>query len=178
MTFEHDTFVILDAPAPIAQEVKAVQQRYGDDVLSSIPVHITVAGSTGVGVLDPSQGDHEAFAVLRAIAAETAPIRASFGKVLRFPNTDIFAFTLNDEGPLYSLHERIAKSGLRFKPSQFRFTPHCTIYSRSPVSDADAAELLSLQILGEFTLDMMSLYLVDKIPGRHIRRFKLRGNKE
>ncbi len=177
MRFQYDTFVILDVPAPIADQVKTIQQHYRDEVLCSIPVHITVTGSSGVGVFDPEQEVEEAFDVLDVIAAETAPIRASFGKVLRFPNTDIFALTLEDDVPFFSLHESVAKSGLRFMPSQFPFTPHCTIYSRSPVPDVDAAELLSLQVLGEFTLDMMSLYIVGKIPGKHLRQFKLRGNQ-
>jgi 2'-5' RNA ligase len=158
--------------------VKAVQQRYRDEVLSSIPAHITITGSGGVGVFEPEQEDKEAFAVLDAIAAETAPIRASFGKVLRFPNTDIFVFTLEDERPFFSVHARIAKSGLRFKPSPFPFKPHCTLHSRSLLSDADAAELLSLQILDEFTLDTITIHVVDEIPGKHLRQFRLRSHKE
>src|SRR6266849_6409101 len=151
----------------------AIRKRHRDEFRSSLPAEITLIGSSGVGVFDAAQDPEAAFATLDAVAAETAAIQACFGSVLRFPNTDIFVFTLQDERPLRALHERIAKSGLTFTSSPFPFTPHCTLRSRSPISEEDAAELLSLKVLETFVLDTMSVYLLREPPAVLLHRIKL-----
>jgi 2'-5' RNA ligase len=175
MRFDADTYVVLDVPEPAASQVMAIRKRHRDEFRASLPVEITLIGSSGVGVFDAAQDPKAAFAALDAIAAETAPIQACFGSVLRFPNTDIFVFTLQDESPLRALHERIAKSGLSFTSSPFPFTPHCTLRSRSPVSDEDVAELLSLQVPESFVLDTMSVYMLRMPPAVLLYRVELTG---
>lgn len=175
MRFDSDTYVVLDVPEPIAGKVMAVRKRHRDEFRSSLPVEITVAGSNGVGVFDPEQDVEEAFAILDALAAETPPIQAAFGEVVRFPNTDIFVLTLGDEMPFRALHERVATSGLRFRPSPYRYMPHCTLRSRSPVSDEDASELLSLRIPDRFVMDTMIVYMMDKVPLTQLHSAKLTG---
>ncbi|HZY44484.1 MAG TPA: 2'-5' RNA ligase family protein, partial [Anaerolineae bacterium] len=124
MGFDFDTYVVLDVPMPVAAQVMAVRERHRDEFRASLPVEITVVGSSGIGVFDPTQDSAVAFATLDYMAAEIVPIHASFGKVIRFPDTDIFVLTLNDERPFRALHERIAKSGLRFLPNSFPYKPH------------------------------------------------------
>jgi len=176
MRFDYDTYVVLDMSMPVAQQIMSIRERYRDWFLKSLPVEITLTGSSGAGVFDPQQDPEEAFSVLDAIAAETAPIQASFGKVLRFSNTDIFVFTLEDERPFRALHERIAKSSLRFKPSPFPYKPHCTLRRLAPVSEEEATELLSLRIPGRFMLDTMSIYMLDKLPMTLLHQVKLTGS--
>jgi 2'-5' RNA ligase len=178
MKFDYDTFTVLDIPSPIAKQIMAIRERHHDWFLKSFPIEITLIGSSGVGVFDLSQDPEEAFATLDAIAVETVPIQASFGEVLRFPNTDIFVHTLQDEEPFRALHERIAKSGLRFKPSPFPYKPHCTIRRRSPISKDEVAELLSLRISESFVLDTMSVYMLDKLPMSLLHRVKLAGKRD
>jgi len=98
------------------------------------------------------------FPILDAIAAETKPIHASFGPVDRFPGTEIFFLTLQDEQPLHELHRRIASSPIRFKPCPFPYRPHCTLRDRVPISDEEVADLLALEIQGSFVLDTLSVY--------------------
>jgi len=119
-----------------------------------------------------------AFATLDTIAAETAPIEASFGTVRRFPGTDIFVLLLRDEASFHALHQRIATSGLRFERNPFPFEPHCTLRSRSPISEEEAAELLSFRIPGSFVLDTLSVYLLDRLPMTLLHRVKLAGGKK
>jgi 2'-5' RNA ligase len=175
MKFDYDTFTVLDIPNPIAGRIMAIRERHHDWFLKSLPVEITLIGSSGVGVFDPTQEPEEAFAILDAIAVETPPIQASFGEVLRFPETDIFVHTLQDEEPFRSLHERIVKSGLLFTPSPFPYKPHCTIRRRSPISEDEATELLSLKISECFVLDTMSVYMLDRLPMSLLHRVKLAG---
>jgi 2'-5' RNA ligase len=173
--FEHDTFVCLDLPEPKASEVLAIRRRHRDEFRSALPAEITVAGSSGNGPLEPGQDPEHVLAVIDDIAATTPPIRAEFGPVLRFPGTDIFVFTLRDEVPLRDLHQRIATSGLRFRPSPFPFSPHCTLGSRSPVSDAEADQMLSLTPPGAFILDAVAVYVLAGLPLTTLHRTRLTG---
>ncbi len=158
MTFPANAYVVLDIPSPFAKRVLAIRERQRDPFRWSLPAETTVSGSNGTG---PIATDEDAVRVYRAldrIAAETAPINASFGPVRRFEGSDVFYLSFVDEAPLRTLHERVAKSGLRFSPVPFAFDPHVTVRTRSPVSDADAADLLATRVPGEFTLDTLSLY--------------------
>jgi 2'-5' RNA ligase len=176
LKFDYDTYVVLDLPEPIAAQIVALRHRQHDWLLNSLPAEITVAGSSGVDPFDPEQDPDPAFRTLDAIAANTAPLQASFGTVLCFPNTDIFVFTFQDEAPFRALHERIATSGLLFQPSKFPYKPHCTLRRRSPVTEEEIAELMSLRLAGTFTLDTMSVYMWDRLPLTLLHRVKLSDN--
>ncbi|HZO75160.1 MAG TPA: 2'-5' RNA ligase family protein [Ktedonobacteraceae bacterium] len=104
-------------------------------------------------------------------------VRACFRSVIRFPRTDIFVLTLEDEAPLRSLHQRIITPAISFETNRFPFQPHCTLRSRSPVSPEEAAHLLSLapSSLGSFTLDTLSVYTLEHLPMTLLYRAKLTG---
>ena len=173
MGFPADTYICLDVPMPVAQQIMDIRVRSHDTFRASLPVEITLAGSSGTGVFDVMQDEKMAFALLNAIAAETEPLQVTFGKVLRFPSTDIFVLTLTDERPFRVLHERLASSGIRFQPSPFPYTPHCTLRSRSPISEEEVAVLLSLRISQSFLLDTLSVYMLDTLPMTLLHRVKL-----
>jgi quinol monooxygenase YgiN len=152
------TYVVLDIPPPFADAVLEHRRRYGDASRWSFPADTTVSGSSGTGPLSIDQELEEVTRVIGRIARETRPIRARFGPVRRFEGSDVFYLSFEDEAPLRGLHERIARSGLRFEPSPFPFTPHCTIRTSAPSSDDDLRELERIRIDGEFVLDTLSLY--------------------
>jgi hypothetical protein len=77
--------------------------------------------------------------------------------------------------PFRLLHERLNTSGIRFGPMPFPFNAHCTLRSRSPVSDEDAAELLALMMPGLFVLDSLSVYMLDGLPMTLLHRVSLTG---
>ncbi len=173
--FETDTYAVLDVPEPFASAVMAIRVQHRDDLRSALPAEITVAGSSGVGEFEPGQNPDEVFATLDHIARDTAPIEASFGSTLRFPGTDIFVLTLEDEQPFEALHRCIAKSGIRFKSCPFGFMPHCTLTSRSPISDDEANDLLRVRIPGKFVLDTLSVITMPP-PMPLLHRVKLTGS--
>jgi 2'-5' RNA ligase len=158
MMFETNAYVVLDVPEPFASAVMGVRRRHRDEFRSSLPVEITVAGSNGVGELEADQTSEDVFALLTAIASDTKPIEASFGPVERFPGTEIFFLTLEDERPFRELHGRIVGSAIRFKPCPFPYQPHCTLRDRTPISDEEVADLLAVEIPGSFVLDTLSVY--------------------
>src|SRR5687768_1419205 len=99
-------YFVLNLPAPASTRAMEVRRAQKDTFRMALPVEISIAGSTGVGVLDATQDLPQAYAILDRIAADTAPIETSFGPVVRFPGTDIFAFTFENDGELKSLHQR------------------------------------------------------------------------
>ena len=173
--FDFRTYIVLDVPSPTADAVEAIRERY-DIVTASLPVEITVAGSSGMGTIDPSQEPAAAYALPAAVARETPPIRASFGPVHRFAGTDIFVFTLADEEPFQQLHDRIKRSGIRFGSNPFPFRPHCMIRQGPPVDEATANELLAEAVPGSFVLDALSVYVLRRSPATVLYRTSLSGS--
>ena len=156
--FPANTYIVLDVPPPFADRVLAIREAQQDFFRWSLPAETTVSGSSGTGPIAQEEDLEHVRQVLDRIAAETAPIKASFGPVRRFQGSDVFYLSFADETRLRELHERIARSGLRFFSAPFAFTPHCTVRTRSPVADQDAADLLATSVPGEFMLDTLSLY--------------------
>ncbi len=150
--------IILEIPEPLAGEVRSVQDRYAYGQGAPLPVHITLAGSNGLGELELHDGAGAILPILDAIARASAPVAASFGPTLRFPGTDTFALTLMDENPVAAVHRAIAESGLRFGPTPFPFKPHCTLTSGTRRTDDEVADLLATRIRGTFVLDVLSVY--------------------
>jgi hypothetical protein len=153
-----NTYVVLDIPSPFAERVLAIREREQDQFRYSLPAETTVSGSSGTGPLAADEDLDRVIAVLDQVASGTRPIKSSFGPVRRFPDSDVFYLSFADERPLRALHQRFAASGLRFQPTPFPFGPHCTLRTRSPVTDGEAAVLFETVIDGHFTLDTLSLY--------------------
>ena len=173
--FEFDTYIVLDVPPPFAGYVMDIRERHQDVFRASLPVEITVAGSSGVGVVEPGQAVQEVFSRIDEITSQTSAFDAEFGPTIRFEGTDIFVLTLVDETPFHELHWRISQSGIHFKPSLYPYKPHCCLRSRSPVTEAEAAELLGVHISGQFRLDTLSVYRLKQLPMDLLYQTKLSG---
>jgi 2'-5' RNA ligase len=157
-------YFVLNIPPPFADRVMGIRRSQKDNFFASLPVEITLAGSTGVGVVDQAQNLPDAYKALDAIAEDTAPIETAFGKVVRFPGSEIFALTLEDDEPFAKLHQRIVKSGIKFHQSPHRFQPHCTLSNKVPLTKAAEQQLLALRVPGRFTLDALSVCRLDRPP--------------
>jgi 2'-5' RNA ligase len=174
--FAAETYLCLGLPSPVAEQVLSLRRTHGDAFRAALPAEITVAGSGGLGVVSPGQDPPAVFAALDRVAAATPPIAATFGPVIRFPNTDIFVLTLVDERPFRALQERLAASGIQFAHSPFPFTPHCTLRSHAPVSMAEASSLLSVRIAERFMLDSLTAYALTGVPMTRLHGSALTGS--
>jgi hypothetical protein len=154
MNFTHPTYVILPIKPPISDQVLTLRERYGYPL--AIPVEVTVAGSSGVGVLAPDQDPAVVVEILENIASSTRVFRTEFGDVRRFPGTSIFWLSLKDESPFRTIHQRLKESGIHFQPSPFPYQPHCTLQD-SPRKEQEAAELLNLRVSGTIVFDEIAL---------------------
>ncbi len=158
MAMPANTYVCLDIPRPFADRVLEVRGRQHEVLRWSLPAETTVCGSNGVGPLASDEDPERVRTVLDRIAAETASIQVEFGDVRRFPASDVFYLSFRDEAPLRALHDRIARSGLRFASVPFPFEPHCTLRTAATISRQEADALLATRIPGAFVLDSLSLY--------------------
>lgn len=176
MGFHHESYIVLDIPEPVKEKVYDIRNYHKDKLRASLPVEITLAGSSGVGVIETGQDKEFVFNTIKNIAMNTTPILTSFKDVLRFPGTDIFAFTLKNEEKIRLLHNKIIKSGIKFKPNKFPYKPHCTLRSRTPINEDEVKEIMATRLLDEFVLDTISIYMVDKIPLSRLYTVKIFGN--
>ena len=55
MDFKHDSYIVLDIPSPVKEKIYEIRNYHKDTLRASLPVEITVAGSSGVGVIEPGQ---------------------------------------------------------------------------------------------------------------------------
>ncbi len=145
--------------------------------MNSTVVEIGIVGSSGMGGFDPSQDKKEAFTLLDEIAAETAPIKTSFGKVSRFPDTDVFFLALKNDEQFHALHKRIVNSDIRLTENPYPYKPHCTLFQLSSASEKTVNEILSLRVEGTFVLDTLSVYLHDTPPLTRLHHVKLTGER-
>lgn len=158
MPFPFDTFVVVDMPAHVEDHVRRIRTAYGS-ARQFLPVEITVAGSSGVGVFDVTQEPDEALRAVERIARATAPFPLGFSQVTRFPESGVFYYQIADPAPLVTLHEQITTSGLRFKPNPFPFSPHLTIDTFDDATADLERELLALPLpAGPFPVMSLSVY--------------------
>ena len=151
------TYIVLDVPEPQASAVMSIRRAHRDLFRAALPVEITLTDS-----IDPLQDPDDAFEALEKVAAESHPIQTSFLNAHRFPDSDTFVMRLADEMPFRDLRTRIILAGIAFHPSEHAFIPHCTLRTRSPVSDEDARQLLGTEIPGPMVLDRLSIYTLTR----------------
>ena len=163
-TVAPQTYAVLDLPEPIATKVMEIRRKHNDEFRMALPAETTVVGSGGLGCFKAGTSLTEITQTVDRVSAETAPIRTSFDRVVRFPNTDIFVFVFADDSRLRGLQDRIAASGLQFEDNPWPFTPHVTLRSRSPVTEEEAASLLEETIREPFELQQLSVYQLAQDP--------------
>lgn len=174
--FDQNTYIVLDLPEPVSSTIHKIRAELGDDFQASMPNEITIVGSSGVGVIAKDQDPDEFFKIINEIATSTPPITVSFGKAHRFPGTDIVVMKLKDETLIRSLHQRFVDSGIKFQDTDFPYEPHCTLWSKSPLTDQKMEELSKLSVEGAFTLQALSVFAMPP-PGKLLHTVQLSSDK-
>lgn len=175
MSFERDTYIVLEMPAPLWQSVAAVRAHYGSP-LATLPVEITITGSSGVGPFYEDQDAATAFKTCDQVASHISPITMTIRSIRRFPNTGIFYFEPADPQPFVHLQNTFIGAGLKFRESPFPFTPHCTVVTFADPSEQLIRELLSLPVPnGRFVLSDLAMYSLDGYDCRLLHKARLCG---
>jgi 2'-5' RNA ligase len=172
-------FILVELPSSIAEQIRAINERYDPKLARYKPPHITLTGSSGAGPIPPSVPLKAMRAAVEPIAKTTAPITLSFQRPQRFMQTDIIVLPIDPHGPIRVLHDRLLNSGLPFTRSRYTFSPHATL-SLYPSRDSKSLrELLDVRIPEPFVIDSIQLYHTrDPQPSRKLLELQLTGGPE
>jgi len=171
-------FVVIDARGPAGERIHAIQHAYDPKLANYLPPHLTLAGSSGVGPIDPKTSRERLREVLGEIAASTAPMTLAFKAPIRFMQSDIIVLPLDHHGPLRDLYERIATSGLAFQPARFSFTPHVTLSFFRTLTAPQRRELLAVRLEEPLVVDHIRCSLTDEpLPPRALFELPLTGDR-
>lgn len=135
--------------------IRALQQRFDPKLARESPPHITVTGSSGVGVVPPDVPRARVLELLAPVGVVTPPLALPFGPPERFPGTNIVVLPLDPHGPVRLLHDRIARSGLPFARAKFTFTPHATLSFYPTLTPDVLRELLAVRVREPAVIDRL-----------------------
>jgi 2'-5' RNA ligase len=171
-------FVVAELTGRAREEVAAVQQWADPKLANGSTPHITLVGSSGVGPIAPDTPVARLRELVAPVAASTPPITVHFGAPMRFMQTNIIVLPIDPHGPLRTLHERIATSGLRFARPRFAYSPHCTLSFYQTQTPELQRRLLSVRIDAPVIIDRLQFYYsLDPQPARKVLELAL-GAKE
>ena len=115
----HGIYIVADLGGEQGDRIAALQARLDPKLAALGRPHVTLAGSSGVGILPLGTPTAEVCTALEAVGMATAPLELVFGAPERFPQTNIIVLPLPVHGPVRWLHDRIATCGLPFAPARF-----------------------------------------------------------
>jgi 2'-5' RNA ligase len=171
-------FVLAELPGDAGRVVREIQEKYDPKLARLTPPHVTLVGSSGVGAIPTDTPVARIRDALAPICSSTAPMTLAFGAPVRFMQTDIISLPLDPYGPLRTLHERIATSGLPFKPARFLFTPHCTLNFFKTLTRTTERELLALRVTSPVLVNRLQVYLTrDPQPAKKLLELELTGSE-
>jgi 2'-5' RNA ligase len=172
-------FILAELPAEIADQVRAINERYDLKLSRYRPPHLTLTGSSGAGPIPPSVTVEEMRQKLEPITNDTAPITLSFQPPQRFMQTNIIVLPLDPHGPLRILHDRIITSGLSFTRARYTFSPHATLSLYRSLDEKAIGELLKTRIQEPFVISAIQLYHTrDPQPSRKLLELPLTGGSQ
>jgi 2'-5' RNA ligase len=172
-------FILAELPSEIANQVRAINERYDPKLSRYKPPHLTIAGSSGAGPIPPSVSVEEMREKLEPIARETPPIELAFQPAQRFMQTNIVVLPIDPHGPLRTLHDRIVTSGLPFARARYTFSPHATLNLYQSLDAKSIRELLKTRIPEPFVISAIQLYHTrDPQPSRKLLELRLTGGSQ
>ncbi len=166
-------FIIAELDGPVAERVKAWQEQFDIKLAREAPPHVTMLGSSGVGPIAPDTPVDALQRLLAPIAASTAPLTLQFGPPVRFLQREIVVLPLDPHGPVRTLHERLATSGVRCAQARYPFTPHCTLSFYPTITPESLRRMLAVREPEPFTLHTLRVYHT-RDPQPPTRLFDLR----
>lgn len=172
-------FIIAPVGGEAGEQIKAINDRFDPRLARYKSPHVTITGSSGVGIIPASISTVDLWEKLSPIASETAPISLELGAPIRFMQTDIVVLPLDPHGPLRMLHDRIASSGLSFGRARFTFSPHCTLSLYPTLTPDTARHLLSLRVTAPIAIDRIQVVqALDPQPSKILLELALTGGPE
>lgn len=149
------TFVLAELGGEAGALIRELQLRYDPKLARESPPHVTLAGSSGVGVIPPDVPRGRVLEALAPLGARFGPLVLPFGPPERFPGTNIVVLPLDPHGPVRALHDAIAGAGLPFVRARFTFTPHATLSFYPTLAPAVVRALLAVRVRAPAVIDRL-----------------------
>jgi 2'-5' RNA ligase len=150
--------VMSELRGPVADKLREIQQRYDPRMAAELPPHVTITGSSGMGPFDPETTDEQLRVALEKVAADTRPFSVMLQPPERFMQSTVVVMTIDPNGSIRALHERIKASGLPFEQPRFTFTPHATLSFYPELARERLRELLRVRIADAVVIDSIQAY--------------------
>jgi 2'-5' RNA ligase len=151
----HGIFLLAPIGGEAGARIAELQARFDPKLARESPPHVTLAGSSGVGPILPDTTREQVRAALAPVAVASPPLALRFHAPHRFMSTNIVVLPLDPHGALRQLHDRVARSGLRFGRARFTFTPHATLAFYPTLAPAALRELLAVRIDAPAIIDRL-----------------------
>ncbi len=170
-------FVVAELSGAAAEQVLAVQRWADPRMAAGTPPHITLAGSSGAGPMPASTPAARIRELVEPVTNDTAPITVRFERPHRFMQTDIIVLPVDPHGPIRTLHERIANSGLSFERPRFAFSPHATLSFFPKLTEAMERRLMAVRVEEAVLLNSVQFYVqVEPSAPKLLLELALRGS--
>jgi 2'-5' RNA ligase len=151
----------------VADRLREIQRDHDPRMLAELPPHVTIAGSSGMGPISPETTDEALRAALQAVAGATARFAVRLQPPTRFMQSTVVVMTIDPNGPIRALHERIKSSGLSYEPARFTFTPHVTLSFYPELARDRMRELLRVRIAEPIIVDSIQAYRAVDLTRTH-----------
>jgi len=153
-------YIVAEIPEQPGQLITKIRKDY-DPLTSTLPVEITLAGSSGVGPILEEVPLNNIISIVDAICLESSPFDARFNQILSFPNTSIYYLEPIPRRPFDVLHQKFKNSSIEFSDSPFPYNPHCTLRAIGEISPNDVEKLIKTPVPTDtFTITQLSVYEV------------------
>ena len=144
--FKPGIVILAELEDAIRDRVLAVQRRFDPKLAASLPPHVTITGSSGMGPISPGTKLSELREKLEAVARATPPMTLSFSRPRQFMQSQVVVLPLDPHGPIRELHDRLLNAGLAYEQPRFTFTPHVTLNLYRELPRDELRELLAVRI--------------------------------
>ena len=173
--------IIIIAPleSPMRERILELQRRFDPKLAASLPPHVTIAGSSGMGPISTRTTRDELRAALEPIARTTPPLSLPLGPPVRFMQSNVVSLPLDPHGPIRALHDRIKAAGLLAEAPRFTFTPHVTLNFFPEPTPENLRELLAVRIAEPVLLTRIQCHeTLDLTRTRQLLELELTGAAE
>ena len=150
--------MIAELDGAMRERVLEIQRRFDPKLAASLPPHVTLTGSSGMGPIDPRTRVTALREALEPVARSTPPMSLHVRRPHQFMQSQVVVLPLAPHGPLRELHDRILRSGLRYEPPRFTFTPHVTLNLYRELPRDELRELLSVRITEPIHVDRIAAF--------------------
>lgn len=154
--------VVAEVRGPVARRIHEVQQQYDPRMAAELPPHLTLIGSSGMGPISVRTDVEQLRMALLAAGNETPPLTISFEPPYRFMQSDVVVLPTDPNGPVRTLHERMAErvraARIVAERARFTFTPHCTLSFYRELPERELRELLGFRVEERVTIEAVQIY--------------------